>query len=170
MYARVLKLNFWILRFLHTSEFGFLSVCPSPFLFGWWRLGLWRQLQLHYLLKVAWKRCEWCLFIMENGVLALKQKENIHFGDFCHIKMTLHNRMLQRPFSKLKKHGPTNLYMLYPMVQSVALIFCWKIQENATAMALSTMVIIHRPSSKWKWFWRAGPLKFKCFKNVTFNN
>jgi hypothetical protein len=28
--------------------------------------------------------------------------------------------MQQRPFSKLKKHGPTNLYMLYPMAQSVA--------------------------------------------------
>ena len=30
--------------------------------------------------------------------------------------------MLQRPFPKLKKHHPTNLYMLYPMAQSVGLV------------------------------------------------
>mgnify|MGYP006313175803 CR=1 FL=1 len=28
--------------------------------------------------------------------------------------------MLQTSFSKLKKHHPTRLYMIYPMVQSVA--------------------------------------------------
>jgi hypothetical protein len=31
--------------------------------------------------------------------------------------------MLQTSFPKLKKHSPTRLYMLYPMVQSVALVF-----------------------------------------------
>jgi hypothetical protein len=30
--------------------------------------------------------------------------------------------MLQRPFPKLKKHHPTNLYILYPMVQIVGLV------------------------------------------------
>jgi hypothetical protein len=37
--------------------------------------------------------------------------------------------MLQRPFPKLKKHGPTNLYMLYPMMQSVARV-CVEIDKK----------------------------------------
>jgi hypothetical protein len=37
--------------------------------------------------------------------------------------------MLQRPFPKLKKHGPTRLYMLYPMVQSVALVCVEKVKK-----------------------------------------
>jgi hypothetical protein len=51
------------------------------------------------------------------------------FGDFWHMKMILHNRTLQRPFSKLKKNPPTNLYMLYPMMQSVAR-FCVEIDKQ----------------------------------------
>jgi hypothetical protein len=39
--------------------------------------------------------------------------------------------MLQRPFPKLKKHGPTNLYMLYRMVQSVWLV-CVEIDKQMT--------------------------------------
>jgi hypothetical protein len=34
--------------------------------------------------------------------------------------MILHNTALKRPFPKLKKHHPTNLYLLYPMAQSAA--------------------------------------------------
>jgi hypothetical protein len=45
--------------------------------------------------------------------------------------MILHILALQRPFSKLKKHGPTHLYMLYPMVQSVAIIFVEKVKKRA---------------------------------------
>jgi hypothetical protein len=37
--------------------------------------------------------------------------------------------MLQTSFPKLKKHHPTNLYMLYPMAQSVAL-FCIEIDKK----------------------------------------
>jgi hypothetical protein len=37
--------------------------------------------------------------------------------------------MPRRPFSKLKKHGPTNLYMIYPMAQSVALV-CVEIDKK----------------------------------------
>jgi hypothetical protein len=37
--------------------------------------------------------------------------------------------MLKAPFLKVKKHGPTNLYMLYPMVQSVALL-CIEIDKK----------------------------------------
>jgi hypothetical protein len=43
--------------------------------------------------------------------------------------MILHNTTLQRPFPKLKKHHPTNLYMLYPMTQSVALV-CVEIDKQ----------------------------------------
>jgi hypothetical protein len=34
--------------------------------------------------------------------------------------MILQKKMLQTSFPKLEKHHPTNLYMLYPMAQSVA--------------------------------------------------
>jgi hypothetical protein len=34
-----------------------------------------------------------------------------------------------RPFPKLKKHHPTNLYMLYPMAQSIALNFVEKVKK-----------------------------------------
>jgi hypothetical protein len=37
--------------------------------------------------------------------------------------------MLQRPFPKLKKHSPTRLYMIYPRVQSVALV-CIEIDKK----------------------------------------
>jgi hypothetical protein len=56
---------------------------------------------------------------LKTDVLLWNEKKGSLFCDFWHIKMILHNRTLQRPFSKLKKHHPTNLYMLYPMVQSV---------------------------------------------------
>jgi hypothetical protein len=37
--------------------------------------------------------------------------------------------MPQTSFSKLKKHSPTTIYMLYPMAQSVAL-FCIEIDKK----------------------------------------
>ena len=37
--------------------------------------------------------------------------------------------MLQTSFPKLKKHHPTRLYMLYPMVHSVALV-CIEIDKQ----------------------------------------
>jgi hypothetical protein len=45
--------------------------------------------------------------------------------------MILHNTTLQRPFPKLKKHHPTNLYMLYPMAQSVGLV-CVEMDKQMT--------------------------------------
>jgi hypothetical protein len=59
---------------------------------------------------------------MENGGLALKQKSISFYEIFWHVKMILQYKMLQTTFSMLKKHSPSNLYMLYPMMQSVALI------------------------------------------------
>jgi hypothetical protein len=38
-------------------------------------------------------------------------------------------------------HPPTNLYMLYPMVQSFALVCVENIQENDAAKALSITII-----------------------------
>jgi hypothetical protein len=60
---------------------------------------------------------------MEKGCLALKQKKASIFVIFGTSMMILHNTTLQRPFPKLKKHHPTNLFMLYPMAQSVWLVF-----------------------------------------------
>ena len=57
----------------------------------------------------------------KRGVLLWNKEKASLFGDFWLIKMILHNWMLQRPFLKLKTYPPTNLYMLYPMVQSIAL-------------------------------------------------
>jgi hypothetical protein len=44
----------------------------------------------------------------------------VNFGDCSHIILA---------FPKLKKLLPTNLYMLYPMAQSVALIFVEKVKK-----------------------------------------
>jgi hypothetical protein len=92
----------------------------------WWTLEMTAALFSPYMhLEMMWMR----LFHHGNGGLALKQRESILFGDFWHIKMILQLKMPQRPFSKLKKHAPTNLYMLYPMAQSVAL-FCIEIDKK----------------------------------------
>jgi hypothetical protein len=78
---------------------------------------------------------------MENGRLALNQRESIHFGDFWHMKMILHIWALQRPFSKLKKRSPTNLYMLYLMVQSVALVCVGKETRKGHSNGIFSIVI-----------------------------
>jgi hypothetical protein len=57
--------------------------------------------------------------------------------------------MLQTFFSKLKKHSPTCLYMLYPMVQSGVLV-CVEIDKKMPLQGhcpLSSS-IVHRPKSK----------------------
>jgi hypothetical protein len=86
-----------------------------------------------------------------------KEKASL-FGDFWHITMILHIWALQRPFSKLKKHSPTHLYMLYPMVQSVVLVFVEKVKKRALQghCPLSSSIVHRGP--KTKSFWRAGPL------------
>jgi hypothetical protein len=55
-------------------------------------------------------------------VQLLIEKSESLFVNFGTSVMILHNTTLQRPFPKLKKHHPTNIYMLYPMVQSVVLV------------------------------------------------
>jgi hypothetical protein len=55
--------------------------------------------------------------------------------------------MLQRPFSKLEKHSPTGLYMLYPMVQSVVLVCVEKVKKKAL-QGHSPLSSSHHPSSK----------------------
>jgi hypothetical protein len=59
---------------------------------------------------------------LKMGVLLWNEKKGSLFVIFGTSVMILHNRTLQRPFSKLKKNSHTNLYMLYPIVQSVALV------------------------------------------------
>jgi hypothetical protein len=68
---------------------------------------------------------------MEKGCLALKQRESIHFGDFWHTNDDFVQLNATNIFSKLKKHPPTNLYMLYLMAQSVALV-CVEIDKKRT--------------------------------------
>jgi hypothetical protein len=53
---------------------------------------------------------------MENGCAALKQKERVSFCDFWHIKDDFARKNAANTILNVKKHGPTNLYMLYPMV------------------------------------------------------
>jgi hypothetical protein len=60
-------------------------VAVSSFVFGWHH-GLWRLQKHASRLQAGCKLCEWWFFIMENGGLALKQRESIHFGDFWHIQ------------------------------------------------------------------------------------
>ena len=50
--------------------------------------------------------------------------------------------MLQRPFPKLKKHHPTRLYMLYPMLQSVALV-CIEIDKQMPPQWHCPLSIFH---------------------------
>jgi hypothetical protein len=53
--------------------------------------------------------------------------------------------MLQTSFPKLKKHHPTNLYMLYPMMQSVAHVCVEKVKKMPSQW--------HCPLSSPKSFW-----------------
>jgi hypothetical protein len=87
---------------------------------------------------------------MENECLALKQKKGSPFCDFWHM----HNSMLQTPFSRLKKHGPTNLYMIYPMAQSAAQ-FCVEMDKQMPAQGHCPLSS-SSPSWKSKIVWRAG--------------
>jgi hypothetical protein len=66
---------------------------------------------------------------MENGCLALKQKESIHFGDFWHIHDDFAIKNATNIFSKAKKCSPTILYMIYLMAQSVSLVFLQKVKK-----------------------------------------
>jgi hypothetical protein len=60
--------------------------------------------------------------------------------------------MLQTSFSKLEKHSPTRLYMIYPMVQSVVLVCVEKVKKMTPQRhcPLSSSSIIHHPKSKIK--------------------
>jgi hypothetical protein len=83
---------------------------------------------------------------MENGGPALKQRESIQFGDFWHINDDFAIKMLQRPFPKLKKHHPTNLYILYPMAQSVGLVFV-EVDKQMPPQWHCPLSIVHCPLS-----------------------
>jgi hypothetical protein len=52
--------------------------------------------------------------------------------------------MLQTSFPKMKKHHPTNLYMLYPMAQSIAYV-CVEIDKQMPPQG--GIVHCHHPSS-----------------------
>jgi hypothetical protein len=64
--------------------------------------------------------------------------------------------MLQTPFLKVKKHPPTNLFMLYPMVQSVALV-CVEIDKK---MPLQWHCPLSSPSKNKISFWLTKSFKF----------
>jgi hypothetical protein len=66
---------------------------------------------------------------MENGGPALKQRKSIHFGDFWHISDDFELFNAINISFKAEKHHTTNLYMLYPMVPSVVLIFVEKVKK-----------------------------------------
>jgi hypothetical protein len=55
--------------------------------------------------------------------------------------------MLQRPFLKLKKHSPTNLYMIYPMVHSV-LLLCVKIDKKMPLQCKGIVYCCHHHVKK----------------------
>jgi hypothetical protein len=54
--------------------------------------------------------------------------------------------MLQTSFPKLKKHHPTNLYMLYPMMQSVLLV-CVEIDKKMPSQGCCPLSSSSSPSS-----------------------
>jgi hypothetical protein len=73
--------------------------------------------------------------------------------------MILQEKMLQTPFLKAKKHGPTHLYVIYPMIQSVALV-CVEIDKK---MPLQQHVHGHHPKTKSHF----GSLNYLNFEYVT---
>jgi hypothetical protein len=84
---------------------------------------------------------------MENGGLVLKQRESIHFGDFWHIHDDFAIKNATNIFSKAKKvQSYSSLHALSNGAKRCA-CFCWKSQENATAMALSMVIIIQKQKS-----------------------
>jgi hypothetical protein len=68
--------------------------------------------------------------------------------------------MLQRPFPKLKKHRPTRIYMLYPMVQSVALV-CVEIYKKMPSQgrcpSIAIIKIIFGSFQNWNETWKVTP-------------
>ena len=82
---------------------------------------------------------------MEKGCLAWNKEKASILVIFGTSKMILQKKMLQRPFPKLKKHGPTNLYMLYRMVQSVWLVCVEKVKK----MTLQRQCPLSSPKSFW---------------------
>jgi hypothetical protein len=94
----------------------------------------------------------------ENGGLALKQKESISFWWFLAHRNDFAIKMLQTSFPELKKHRPTNLYMLYLMAQSIVFV-CVEIDKKMPPQW-------HCPLSSSSWwktksFWHAGLLQTK---------
>ena len=112
------------MKFLHTSEFGFCLFFTSSRCIGWSKWWTLETTAASLLASSRLKRV--CMMSLHHGKwmssFGLKKKESV-FVIFGTSMMILHNTTLQRPFPKLKKHHPTNIYMIYPMAQSVLLIF-----------------------------------------------
>ena len=127
------KSEIWILNVL-VAPYFWVFVCLSRcrllfFAFSpWWTL---ETTAAPSRLLCTWKQHGSCPFIMENGRMALKERESILFVIFGTSMMILHNTTLQRPFPKLKNHHPTRLYMIYPMMQSVAHVCVEKYKKKA---------------------------------------
>ena len=70
--------------------------------------------------------------------------------------------MLQTSFPKLKKHHPTNVYMLYPMVQSFALVFI-EIDKKMPPQWWALSIVIGSPLSIIRNHFGIQILNFKFF-------
>jgi hypothetical protein len=129
---------------LRTSEFGFLSVFSLSAAFFVWMMEAWTlEMTAAPFLPPLHLEMAWMMFLHHGKwTSSFETKRKSLFGDFWQMKMILHNRTLKRPFSKLKKHSSNNLYMLYPMVQSV-LLACIEIDKKIALQGhYPSMVII----------------------------
>jgi hypothetical protein len=86
-------------------------------------------------------------------------KRKVCFCDFWHIHDDFALKMLQTPVPKLKTHPPTNVYMIYPMVQSVLLVCVEKVKKMAPQRGIVHHG--HHPSSKIKIILARGPAPTK---------
>ena len=122
--------------FVVVSAFCF---CLSP----WWTLETAAALFSPYLhLEMMWMR----LFHDGKGVSRFETKRKHPFWWFlAHQWWFCNKNCYKHLFPKLKKHSPTNVYMLYPMVQSVALV-CVEIDKKLT---LQRQCPLSSPKSFW---------------------
>jgi hypothetical protein len=113
------------------SLFFCLSVVVSSFLFWmarWWTL----ETAAASLLALNCLKTVWMMSLHHGKWSScLKQRETILFVILAHQWWFCNKICYRHHFSKLKKHRPTHLYMIYPMVQSLV-HFCVEIDKKST--------------------------------------
>ena len=142
-----LKFEFWMCWSLHI--FGCLCVCLS-------------QCRLFVLfVTMVLNFGDDCCFIncfkpavndVDDGSSSWKmevplwnKKKGLFLWFLAHEWWVCNKNCYKHLFPKLKKHSPTNFYMLYPMVQSVALV-CLEINKKLT---LQRQCPLSSPKSFW---------------------